>query len=42
VFQSGALKNLGVKWRNGTYRSNDKGNDIDQNRFIVSYTLTLL
>ncbi|RON46591.1 OprD family porin [Pseudomonas frederiksbergensis] len=42
VFQSGALKNLGVKWRNGTYRSNEKGNDIDQNRFIVSYTLTLL
>lgn len=42
VFQSGALKNLGVKWRNGTYRSNGKGNDIDQNRFIVSYTLPLL
>jgi hypothetical protein len=42
VFQSGALKNLAVKWRNGTYRSNDKGNDIDQNRFIVSYTLSLL
>ena len=42
VFQSGALKNLGVKWRNGTYRSNGSGNDIDQNRFIVSYTLPLL
>ncbi|MHA6575972.1 OprD family porin [Pseudomonas yamanorum] len=42
VFQSGALKNLEVKWRNGTYRSNGSGSDIDQNRFIVSYTLPLL
>ena len=43
VFQEGALKNLGVKWRNGTYRSNDAGdNDIDQNRLIVSYTIPLM
>ncbi|KAF1022139.1 MAG: Porin-like protein NicP [Pseudomonas sp.] len=42
VFQSGALKNLGIRWRNGTYRSNGSGNDVDQNRFIVSYTLPLL
>ncbi|SDV11613.1 OprD family porin [Pseudomonas mucidolens] len=42
VFQSGTLKNLGVKWRNATYRSNGSGNDVDQNRFIVSYTLPLL
>ncbi len=41
VFQEGTLKNLGVKWRNGTYRSNsDK--DIDQNRLIVSYTIPLM
>ena len=41
VFQSGALKNLELRWRNGTYRSNG-GNNIDQNRVIVSYTLPLL
>ena len=41
VFQNGALKNLGVKWRNGTYRSNST-RDIDQNRLIVSYTIPLM
>ncbi|WP_349972523.1 OprD family porin [Pseudomonas caspiana] len=40
VFQSGTLKNLGVKWRNATVRSNF-GNDLDENRLIVSYTLPL-
>jgi len=40
VFQKGALKNFGMKLRNGTYRST--GNDIDQTRFILSYTLPLL
>jgi len=40
VIQSGALKNLGVKWRNATVRSNF-GNDLDENRLIVSYTLAL-
>ena len=43
VFQEGALKNLGVKWRNGTYRSsNNNDRDIDQNRLIVSYTIPLM
>jgi hypothetical protein len=42
AFQSPALKNLDVAWRNGSYRSNGSGNDIDQNRLIVSYTLPLL
>lgn len=41
AFQSGALKNFVVRWRNGTYRSSG-GNDIDQNRVILSYTLPLL
>lgn len=40
VFQSGALKNLGVKWRNGTYRGDNR--EIDQNRLIVSYTIPLM
>ncbi|WP_282338796.1 OprD family porin [Pseudomonas sp. PS02288] len=41
TFQSGALKNLAVRWRNGTYRSGGD-QDIDQNRLIVSYTIPLL
>ncbi|MDZ4333104.1 MAG: OprD family outer membrane porin, partial [Pseudomonas sp.] len=42
VFQDGVLKNLGVKWRNATLRSTNFGNDVDENRLIVSYTLPLL
>ncbi|MFI8745853.1 OprD family porin [Pseudomonas sp. NPDC077186] len=41
VFQDGALKNLGVRWRNATMRNNF-GRDIDENRLIVSYTLPLM
>lgn len=40
VIQSGSLKNLGVKVRNATVRSNF-GNDLDETRLIVSYTLAL-
>jgi hypothetical protein len=40
VVQSGALKNLGVKVRNATVRSNF-GNDLDETRLIVSYTWAL-
>lgn len=42
VFQSGVVKNLGIKWRNATFRSNGNGNDLDENRLIVSYTIPLL
>lgn len=41
VFQEGALKNLGLRWRNAAVRSNF-ASDIDENRLIVSYTLPLL
>lgn len=43
LFQSEALKGLGVKWRNATYRSNIAKNtkDLDENRLIVSYTVAL-
>lgn len=41
VFQDGPLKNLGVKWRNATVRSDVHGK-IDENRLIVSYTIPLL
>ena len=40
VIQDGPLKNVGFKWRNATVRSNF-GNDLDENRFIVSYILPL-
>jgi hypothetical protein len=41
VFQSGPLKNLGVKWRNATVRSTNFGSDLDENRLIVSYSLPI-
>jgi hypothetical protein len=40
VFQEGPLKNFGIKWRNATTRSNF-GNDLDENRLILSYSLSL-
>ena len=42
TFQEGALKNLNLKWRNATFRSNGAGNDIDENRLIASYTIPLM
>jgi|SRR5690554_614986 len=41
VFQDGALKGLGIKWRNATMRS-DAIRNIDENRLIVSYTIPLM
>jgi hypothetical protein len=40
VVQSGPLKNLGMKVRNATVRTNF-GRDIDETRLILSYTLAL-
>ncbi|MBP8184920.1 MAG: OprD family porin, partial [Pseudomonas sp.] len=40
VVPEGSLKGLGVKWRNATTRSNF-GNDLDENRLILSYTVAL-
>ncbi|QXI30663.1 OprD family porin [Pseudomonas vanderleydeniana] len=40
VIQSGALKNVGFKWRNASYRSNF-ARGVDENRLIVSYTLPI-
>ncbi|MNP12033.1 Porin-like protein NicP precursor [compost metagenome] len=40
VVQTGPLKNLGFKVRNGAFRS-DFGNDIDETRVIVSYQMPL-
>jgi hypothetical protein len=40
VIQDGPLKNVGLRWRNATTRSNF-GNDLDENRLILSYSLSL-
>jgi hypothetical protein len=40
VVQSGPLKNLGVRWRNASVRSDGAG-ELDENRLILSYTLPL-
>lgn len=41
AFQDGPLKNLSVRWRNSTIRSNVT-KSTDENRLIVTYTLPLL
>lgn len=41
VIQEGPLKNLGIKWRNATLRS-DLSGKIDENRLIVNYTIPLM
>ncbi len=41
AFQEGPLKNLSVRWRNSSIRSNIT-KDTDENRIIVTYTLPLL
>lgn len=44
TLQDGPLKGLGFSWRNAAFRSDVGGTtrDQDENRLIVSYTLTLL
>ncbi|MBX9406916.1 OprD family porin [Pseudomonas baetica] len=40
--QSGALKDMNVKWRNSTIRRDFSNNEFDENRLIVSYPISLL
>lgn len=42
TLQSGALKDLNVKWRNSTIRRDFSNNEFDENRLIVSYPINLL
>lgn len=43
VLQSGALKNLSVRWRNSTLRRNyGNTNSFDENRLIIQYPLSIL
>ncbi|MNH95068.1 Porin-like protein NicP precursor [compost metagenome] len=40
--QSGALKNLNVKWRNASIRKSFSTNEFDENRIFISYPISLL
>ncbi|MEH6389096.1 MAG: OprD family porin [Pseudomonas profundi] len=40
VIQQGPLENLGLRWRNASYRSS-YARDVDENRLIVSYSLPI-
>ncbi|MHC8351370.1 OprD family porin [Pseudomonas sp. RT4P38] len=40
--QSGALKNLNVKWRNASIRKDFNSNEFDENRIIINYPISLL
>ena len=42
TMQSGALKDLNVRWRNSTMRRDYSNNEFDENRLIVSYPISLL
>ena len=43
VIQEGALKNLGLTWKNAMWRNDIAGQrDQDENRLIVSYSIPLL
>ena len=42
TIQSGTFKNLNVKWRNSTIRSNFNINGFNENRVFISYPISLL
>ena len=42
VIQSGALKNLSMKWRNNTIRRDFSSNEFDENRLIFNFPLSIL
>jgi len=42
TIQSGTFKNLNVRWRNSSIRSNFNINGFDENRLFISYPISLL
>ncbi|CAI8725121.1 Porin-like protein GalP [Pseudomonas chlororaphis] len=42
VVQSGALKNLSVRWRNSSVRRDFSTNEFDENRIFINYPISLL
>ncbi|SOC52112.1 outer membrane porin, OprD family [Chromohalobacter canadensis] len=39
--QTGSLKNLNIKWRNSSFRSEVNTRDLDENRIILNYPLSI-
>ena len=42
TIQNGPAKNLNIKWRNSSYRSEVNTRDLDENRLIFNYPLSIL
>ncbi|NWB31667.1 OprD family outer membrane porin, partial [Pseudomonas gingeri] len=42
TIQSGALRDLSLRWRNSSLRKSFSSNEFDENRLIVSYPISLL
>jgi hypothetical protein len=42
TLQSGALKNLSVRWRNSTMRRDYSTSEFDENRLIINYPISIL
>jgi len=42
VLQSGALKNLSLRWRNSVIKRDFSLADFNENRLIISYPLSIL
>ena len=42
TIQSGPAKNLNIKWRNSSFRSDVNARDLDENRLIFNYPLSIL
>ncbi|AHL75638.1 porin [Stutzerimonas stutzeri] len=42
TIQNGPAKNLNIKWRNSSFRSQVNTRDLDENRIIIQYPLSIL
>ncbi len=42
TIQNGPAKNLNIKWRNSSFRSEVNTRDLDENRIIIQYPLSIL
>ncbi|MCQ4313925.1 OprD family porin [Stutzerimonas sp. VN223-3] len=42
TIQSGPAKSLNIKWRNSSFRSEANTRDLDENRIIINYPLSIL
>ena len=42
TIQNGPAKNLNIKWRNSSFRSEVNSRDLDENRLIFNYPISIL